>query len=152
MRKALRSAGVALALSALLSAAGVAAGGPASAATDCWGSGGAHTDYLGNTYGTAYCNAYTSGSVRASGATRGTLYAGNSWFVCQEQWVGYNNPKVGSAENNWWLYTQADTSNGDGYHGWGWFPVTKISGGANWGKVTGLRECGTIPIFAFPTP
>ncbi|GIH01965.1 hypothetical protein Rhe02_00320 [Rhizocola hellebori] len=124
---------------------------PAIAYDGCWGSGGAHQDYLGNTYGTAWCNAYTGGNVMAGGVSSGYLNAGNSWFVCQEQWVGYENPHVGSARNNYWLYTQADTST-NSKHGWGWFPATKISGGGNYQPIPGLRNCGTIPIFPSPTP
>jgi hypothetical protein len=126
---------------------------PAQAASGCWGSGGAHTDYLGNTYGTMWCHAYHSGNVVAAGVVRGYLYAGDSWFVCQHQWLGRNNPPVGGAQNNWWLYTQGDTSTGDRYHGWGWFPATHISGGRNWEKIPGgLRDCDEIPGSPFPSP
>ncbi|BFU44770.1 hypothetical protein [Krasilnikovia sp. MM14-A1004] len=141
----------------VLAAVGLTAGGtfgptgPAAAAPNgCSGSGGSHTDYLGNTYGTTNCNVYSAGYVRNSGANSGYLYTGTSWFVCQEQWVGYENPSVGSARNNYWLYTQGD----DGYahSGWGWFPATKVSGGGNYAPVPGLRSCDGIPFFPFPTP
>lgn len=71
--------------------------------------------------------------------------------MCQDQWVGYENPPVGSARNNWWLYTQADTST-NFRHGWGWFPATKVSGGGNYEPIPGLRWCGEIPVFPSPTP
>jgi hypothetical protein len=150
MRKLLRSTAMALALLGAAFAGNLVASSPAQAYSGCWGSGGAHTDYWGNTYGTRWCNAYSSGYMRAHGSNVGYLYAGNSWFVCQHQWVGYENPAVGSARNNWWLYTQGDDAYQ--YNGWGWFPATRISGGVNYGPIPGLRDCGEIPFFPFPSP
>jgi hypothetical protein len=152
MRKVMRSVLALFAASTATAAVTLVSASPALAAGGCSGSGGAHTDYLGNTYGTAYCNAYTGGNVMNGGSVAGYLYAGTSWFVCQENWgSGYPNPPVGGAVNTYWLYTQADTGSAP-LHGWGWFPATKISGGSNNGPIPGLRSCDGIPFFPFPTP
>lgn len=75
----------------------------------------------------------------------GYLYAGTSWFVRQKRWPGYNNPPVGGAVNNWWLFTLGDIRNGPATSGWGWFPATKISGGGNWQRIPGnLPTCNTV--------
>jgi hypothetical protein len=139
-----------LGATAMAAAGALGPAGPAAAAGGCSGSGGVHTDYLNNSYGTTYCNAYADGYIRNSGTNSGYLNAGSSWFVCQEQWVGYENPAVGSARNNYWLYTQGDA--GYSHSGWGWFPATKVSGGGNYAPVPGLHSCGDIPIFPFPAP
>jgi len=143
---------LATALAACTVAAGMALGfpSPASAAGGCSGYGGAHTDVFGNTYGTTNCYAYTPGYIRYNGTNSGYLYAGTSWFVCQEKFPGIENPPVGSARNNYWLYTQGDV--GYSHSGWGWFPATKISGGVNYGPVPGLHSCDDYPIWAFPYP
>lgn len=76
-----------------------------------------------------YCHNYQGGYVLGGSWQRhGYLYAGNNWFVCQAR--GGENPAVGSARNNWWLYTQADVGYSNG--GWGWFPATKVSCGGNY--------------------
>jgi hypothetical protein len=152
MRRVIRSAALVLALSGALLAVTLAAPSPASADySGCWGNGGVHTDNWGNSYGTAYCHAYLGGDVQSSGIVRGYLYAGDSWFVCQEQFVNIDNPPVDGAYNNWWLYTQADTSTGDGYQGWGWFPANRISGGGNYEHIPNLRDCSPF-LFAAPLP
>ena len=51
------------------------------------------------------------------------------------------NPPVGNARNNVWLYTQGDVSYVPRYHGWGWFPATYVSGGGNYDPIPGLRWC-----------
>ena len=141
-----------IALSALSIAVGLVAvsAGPAQAAGGCSGYGGAHTDVFGNTYGTTNCHAYTAGYIRYNGTNSGYLYAGTSWFVCQEKFPGVPNPPVGSARNDYWLYTQGDV--GYSHSGWGWFPATKVSGGSNYGPVPGLHSCDDYPVFAFPSP
>lgn len=142
-------------LTAALTIAGTAGIGltgaaPAQAA-GCSGSGGAHTDNYGNTYGTTYCTAYTGGNVMNNGTVAGYLNSGRSWFVCQAQFTNKPNPAVGSARNNYWLYTQADTGSAPLY-GWGWFPATKISGGGNYQPIPGLRQCDSLPVWTFPSP
>jgi hypothetical protein len=152
MRKARRSVPALLATAAAIGCGSLAFAAPASAAPGgCWGDGGSHTDYLGNTYGTRYCYAYTSGDVMNNGSVAGRLFSGTSWFVCQAEWTGYENPPVGGARNDYWLYTQADTGSAP-LRGWGWFPATKVSGGGNYGPIPGLRSCDDIPFFPFPSP
>ncbi|MEW2397128.1 hypothetical protein [Streptomyces sp. NPDC046862] len=115
-----------------------------SAAAGCAGAGPTVTNHLGITYSTTYCHNYQAGYVvRADQPSvtnySGYLNAGDNWFVCQRQITAWENPPVGSARNNWWLYTQGD----DGYAdaGWGWFPATKVSGGGNYQPIPGLRTC-----------
>ncbi|WP_433046553.1 hypothetical protein [Dactylosporangium sp. CS-033363] len=113
---------------------------PAAAASGCSGNGPVVQDWWNPPRATKYCNAYRSGYVYAiasQGELSGYLYAGTSWFVCQL--TGGENPAVGSAHNNWWLYTQGDTAYN--YGGWGWFPATMVSGGGNYQPVPGLPIC-----------
>ena len=152
MRKIQRSVLALFAALAATACVALVSASPAQAAGGCWGSGGAHTDYIGNTYGTRYCNAYTGGYVMNGGSVAGYLNAGNSWFVCQEDFGSdYPNPQVGSAVNTYWLYTQADTGSAP-LHGWGWFPATMISGGNNNGPIPYLHSCDDYPVWLFPTP
>jgi len=111
----------------------------ASAASGCWGNAGTKTDPDGRTYTAHYCHAYQSGDIIWYRNKIGELYAGDNWFVCQTKDPSYPNPPVGSARNDWWLYTQGDT--GSEHHAWGWFPATKISGGGNYGPIPGLPTC-----------
>ena len=123
----------------------------ASAASGCNTAGPDRSRWIGNgipfleSYHTWKCVAYTAGDTEEI-IPQGRLNAGTSWFVCQKQWIGYDNPPVGSARNNWWLYTLADVAYPSGWNGgWGWFPATKIQGGANWGRIPGrLPNCDTI--------
>jgi hypothetical protein len=96
-------------------------------------------------YHTWKCFAYTAGDVE-EGSPQGRLNAGTSWFVCQKKWVGFDNPPVGSARNDWWLFTLADVAySNSSTGGWGWFPATKIQGGSNWGRIPGnLPNCDTV--------
>lgn len=125
----------------------VSAGPAAANYSGCWGRGPTVTDYSGTRSSTRYCHVYLGGNVELAGSNRGVtgyLNAGNNWFVCQHKFPGDPNPRVGSARNNWWLWTQADYSkNGNGrkYHGWGWFPATHVSGGGNYQPIPGLRTC-----------
>jgi hypothetical protein len=122
------------------------------AASGCNGRGPDRSRTFGNgipvteSYHTWYCSAYTAGDVEDT-IPQGLLRAGTSWFVCQKKWVGYENPRVGSARNDWWLFTLADVAYANSWTGgWGWFPATKISGGANWGRIPGnLPNCDTVP-------
>jgi hypothetical protein len=111
----------------------------ASAASGCWGNAGTKTDPEGRTYTARYCHNYQSGDIMYNGDKLGVLYAGDNWFACQKKWVGQENPPVGSARNDWWLYTQGDT--GSTHHAWGWFPATKVSGGGNYEPIPGLPNC-----------
>ncbi|MFC0625026.1 hypothetical protein [Kribbella deserti] len=63
------------------------------------------------------------------------LNAGRNWFVCQMKSGLLNNPPVGSAVNNHWVYTLGDRG------GWGWFPATHISSGGNWSPIPGVPSC-----------
>lgn len=118
----------------------------ATAAGGCYSKGPTRTDYWNRTFATWYCNAYQGGEVGFDYQSNGYLYAGTSWFVCQMKIPGWNNPQVGGAQNDWWLYTQGDTATDVG--GWGWFPATKISGGANWSPIPGnLPDCRNTPGF-----
>ena len=58
----------------------------------------------------------------------------------------YGNPPVGSARNNWWLFTYADYTP-SGQSPWGWFPATKISGGANYQPEPGLPTCNAEGVY-----
>ncbi len=106
--------------------------------TGCWGTGPVVTDFRGVKYSTRYCHNYLGGNLRLYTTVSGYLYAGNNWFVCQSRFG--ENPPVGSAWNNIWLYTQGDVAYA--YHGWGWFPATYVSGGTNYNPIPGLRWCG----------
>ncbi len=150
MRRTIRHLSAALAALPIAAALTLGIAGPASAAAGCSGYGGAHTDVFGDTYGTTNCHVYSSGYVRYNGTNSGYLYAGTSWFVCQEKFPGIDNPAVGSARNNYWLYTQGDVSYA--HSAWGWFPATKVSGGNNYSPVPGLHSCDDYPVFAFPSP
>ncbi len=125
-----------LAVSAL--AAGAAAHPVSAAAAGCWGRGPNVEQVPGAlTWGTTWCRNYAgSRTVRGSGAT-GYLYAGTNWFVCQARHG--ENPRIGSARNHWWLWTQGDLGYRD--RGWGWFPATHVSGGGNYEPIPGLRRC-----------
>lgn len=114
------------------------------AAAGCWGTGPTVTDYFGYTWATRYCHNYQAGNVvRANqssvSVSSGHLYAGDNWFACQRQITAWENPPVGSARNNWWLWTQGDVGYSDG--GWGWFPANKVSGGGNYEPIPGLGTC-----------
>jgi hypothetical protein len=88
---------------------------------------------------TRYCHNYKGGTVGFGATNTGYLYAGTNRFVCQQR--AGENPSVGSARNNIWLYTQGDVSYSPTYHGWGWFPATYVSGGVNYGPIPGLHWC-----------
>lgn len=123
-----------------LGASGTAAAAPAAG---CSGAGPTVTDFRGTTYTTTYCNAYEGGNLVRAGypvyVYSGYLYAGQNWFACQVKMEGVENPPVGEARNDWWLWTQGDIANAD--NGWGWFPATKVSGGGNYEPIPGLRTC-----------
>src|SRR4051794_12821284 len=122
----------------------------ANAASGCFARGPDRSRTFGNgipvteSYHTWKCFAYTAGDVE-EGDVQGLLRAGTSWFVCQRKWPGFENPQVGAARNDWWLYTLADVSSGRETNGWGWFPATKISGGGNFQPIPGnLPDCNTV--------
>jgi hypothetical protein len=126
--------------------------GRAQAATGCSGAGPtAGPDPAGWDYSTRYCYAYSAGYMKDGGpfwwmdpsVNSGYLRVGTSWFVCQAQF-SVDNPKVGTAQNNWWLYTEGDVAYSN--HGWGWFPATRVSGGANWQPVPGLTHCAAAVV------
>jgi hypothetical protein len=112
----------------------------AAAASGCWGTGPTVTDYAGGRWATRYCHNYRGGQTLIDGVSGGYLYAGNNWFVCQKRFP-QENPPVGNARNNIWLYTQGDVSYSPVYKGWGWFPATYVSGGGNYDPIPGLRWC-----------
>jgi hypothetical protein len=116
-----------------------ALGGIVAAAAGCNSDGPVVRDYRGISFGTRYCNNYRGGYTSLFGINTGYLYAGTNWFVCQQR--ADENPPVGSARNNIWLYTQGDVSYNATYRGWGWFPATYVSGGVNYGPIPGLRWC-----------
>lgn len=107
------------------------------AASGCTSAGPRVTDFRGIHYETRYCHNYRGGSLRLYSGHSGYLNAGTNWFVCQQRFG--ENPRVGNARNNIWLYTQGDVSYG--HHGWGWLPATYVSGGTNYGPIPGLRWC-----------
>lgn len=127
---------LALGVAALIS---IAAAQPAQAYSGCWGSGPVAKDPYGPAFHTKYCHNYRSGYTMYGSARAGLLWAGTNWFKCQKRFAGAENPPVGSARNNWWLWTQADV--GYSGHGWGWFPATYVSGGGNYAPVPGLPKC-----------
>ena len=107
------------------------------AAAGCNSNGPTVTDYRGVVFSTRYCHNYRAGYTTMAGVRNGYLYAGTNWFVCQQR--AGENPPVGNARNNIWLYTQGDVAYNS--RGWGWFPATHVSGGVNYGPVPGLRWC-----------
>jgi hypothetical protein len=109
------------------------------AAAGCTSAGPTVTDYRGVRFATRNCHNYRGGTTSLFGINTGYLYAGNNWFVCQQR--AGENPPVGNARNNIWLYTQGDVSYNSTYHAWGWFPATYVSGGVNYGPIPGLRWC-----------
>jgi hypothetical protein len=109
------------------------------AASGCTSAGPTVKDYRGVSFATRYCNNYRGGYTSLFGINTGYLYAGKNWFVCQQR--AGENPPVGNACNNIWLYTQGDVSYNSKYHAWGWFPATYVSGGVNYGPIPGLRWC-----------
>lgn len=110
-----------------------------SASSGCTSAGPTVTDFRGIRYSTRNCHNYRAGDLRLYSITSGRLYAGTNWFVCQSR-IG-ENPPVGGARNDIWLYTEGDVSYSSRYGGWGWFPATYVSGGVNYGRVPGLRWC-----------
>ncbi len=138
MRK--RLVGIAIGVGfAVASAGGLPA--PAQAAGGCWGAGPVKPGPYGGQFKTAYCNAYRAGTVFGwrNQPPVGELHRGRSWFVCQAK--ANDNPVIGKARNNWWLWTQADVFFDGKAPGYGWFPATYISGGANYESIPGLRIC-----------
>lgn len=111
--------------------------GASAAPNGCWGNAGQKQGPGGKTYTARYCHNYQGGVVGFGDKDTGYLYAGDNWFVCQIKYG--ENPPVGNARNNWWLYTQGDKAYSDG--GWGWFPATKVSGGGNYEPIPGLPTC-----------
>ncbi|MFF9219954.1 hypothetical protein [Streptomyces viridosporus] len=135
MKRTLASLGAA----ALLAAGAVAlTPASASAADGCWGNAGPKKGPNGATYTARYCHNYQVADIGVGDTRTGHLYAGDNWFVCQQKFAN-ENPPVGSARNNWWLWTQGDKAYANG--GWGWFPATKVSGGGNYQPVPGLPAC-----------
>lgn len=137
-----KSVGTSLAVT-LMAAGALVAASPAHAAAGCSGAGPRVTDYAGTTWNTTYCYNYQSGDIGRGSNTAylktGYLYAGTNWFACQKRIPDWENPAVGNARNNWWLWTQGDEA--VQYGGWGWFPATKVSGGNNYEPVPGLPLC-----------
>lgn len=142
-----------LVLAATVSAVGVALAVPsaASAASSCWGGPRVHelNAYYDAWYDTRYCPTWTGTEVYstrtpypASSYVRGYLYAGTSWFVCQTR--GADNPALGGALNDWWLFTMGDTAT-DEHAGWGWIPATAVSYGGNWESIPGVPFCTNYP-------
>ncbi|MGW1362643.1 hypothetical protein ACWHLZ_37510 [Streptomyces chartreusis] len=74
----------------------------AAAADGCWGNAGQKKGPGGGTYTARYCH---------------------NWFVCQQKF-DLENPPVGSARNNWWLWTQGDVAYAD--NGWGWESIAGL--------------------------
>ncbi|MBG0853046.1 hypothetical protein I2W78_14600 [Streptomyces spinoverrucosus] len=111
----------------------------ASAAAGCWGNAGQKQGPGGATYTARYCHNYQGSEVGIGDTATGYLYAGDNWFVCQQQFTDVENPPVGDARNNWWLWTQGDDAYSN--NGWGWFPATKVSGGGNYQPIPGLQNC-----------
>ena len=111
---------------------------------------------------TRYCHNYKTGFVMGyfpDGDGDGSfdfkpvgyLRSTTSWFVCQIQFLGSENPAVGEWRNDIWLYTQGDEAYANG--GWGWFPATYVSGGANYGPIPGLQQCSDgIPLIGAAAP
>jgi hypothetical protein len=148
MRKHLARLAVGVGMAAV--SAGVLTGGlvaPAQAAGGCSGAGPLRPGPKGGApVKTTYCNAYRPGTVFGwrNQPPVGELNSGRSWFVCQ--WKANDNPAVGRARNNWWLWTQADVFNdGKPANGYGWFPATYISGGGNYQPIPGLAICDGSP-------
>ncbi|MER6943046.1 hypothetical protein ABT294_03380 [Nonomuraea sp. NPDC000554] len=107
------------------------------AAGSCGGNGPLVTDPGGHRYPTTYCRNYVGGALYNGAVKVGYLNAGRNWFACQK--LGAENPAVGGARNNYWLYTKGDKAYADG--GWGWFPATMVSGGGNYERVPDLSLC-----------
>lgn len=109
----------------------------------CYGEGPTVTDPQQKVWKTKWCNNYRTGYVYNYVAGSdvwqpiGKLNAGKNWFACQSH--GPENPPVGDAKNNIWLYTEADEVWAGG--GWGGFPATHVSGGNNYEPVPGLDWC-----------
>ncbi|MFC4015905.1 hypothetical protein ACFOY2_52450 [Nonomuraea purpurea] len=95
------------------------------------------TDPWGFRSPTTYCRNYVGGALYSATGKVGHLNAGRNWFACQAK--GGENPAVGGARNNYWLYTKGDTAYADG--GWGWFPATMVSGGGNYERVPDMNLC-----------
>ncbi|SEC58164.1 hypothetical protein [Streptomyces sp. KS_5] len=110
----------------------------AAAADGCSGNAGQRKGPGGGTYTARYCHNYQASDVGVGNTRTGHLYAGDNWFVCRQKF-DLENPPVGSARNNWWLWAQGDVAYAD--TGWGWFPATKVSGGNNWESIPGLQSC-----------
>lgn len=86
------------------------------------------------------CNVYRSTNLwhifgDGGFAADAGLNTGRSWFVCQFKSGLLDNPAVGSAVNDHWVYTLGD------WGGWGWFPATHISSGSNWNPIPGVPNC-----------
>ncbi len=143
-----RRIGVVLAgISVLPGAVAVATPGAAQAAASCWAGPGVR-DVQGRWFSTRTCPTWVSAQAYLhpwhpgeGNISVGTLYAGNNWFVCQTR--GGSNPSWGGYSNHWWLYTQTDT--GGWNDGWGWFPATAVSYGANEQPVPGVPDCAVYP-------
>lgn len=91
----------AIVLMALTMAAGVTllSVAPASAeANGCWNRGPDRTRTFATGtqehYRTWYCSAYQANDILDS-RVKGVLFAGTSWFVCQQNWPGVSEPPRG---------------------------------------------------------
>lgn len=147
---------LALAGVALTAATMFVAAAPAQAASGCHSAGFNRTvvtdvnqtgGYVYSTFPAYYCTAYQSAHlyswVPGGGvySTSRILNAGQSWFICQIVIdSSIKNPPVGSALNDYWLYTESDSHPADD-SAYGWFPANKISGGGNYQAVPGLPIC-----------
>ncbi|YCK37138.1 hypothetical protein ACNF49_24715 [Actinomadura sp. ATCC 39365] len=107
----------------------------------CWG-GPTVTDYKGRTFSTSTCPTWIQTAVLDQAAlpgaeTTGVLFPGDNWMVCQRR--SGENPEYGGGRNNYWLYTQGDTSRLHG--GWGWIPATAVSYGGDYQAIPGVKLC-----------
>jgi hypothetical protein len=120
---------------------GAAPAPPASAAPSGCGGAGPTVNHGGERIVTRYCYAWRGYMTLDYDykTMNGYLYPGTSWFVCQSP--GAENPRDphSGARNRWWLWTLADNAYRNG--GWGWFPATFVSGGANYQPIPGLQRC-----------
>lgn len=67
------------------------------------------------------------------GGTGGYLFAGSSYFYCQN--VGFEYTASGY-HNNWWLLTDDDS-----HHSMVWVNAVHVSGGGNDEPIPGVPHC-----------
>ncbi len=133
---------LAVALLMLVVAPGAsAAPGQALTSSSCYDNG-HNIKFMGTSYNEYQCTTYKTGYTYDDQTRTGELYAGSNWMACQWNFKGYSNPPVGSARNTWWMWTKGDKVLKFPYaEGWGWFPATYVSQGANNSAVPGVAKC-----------